>query len=117
MEVLGPVWALIVAVPSGAIALLCAATVIWKVRHPFRASGRLALLLRGILGLVVGAIVFFAALLGGRLFDHGPLCTPTGLVTRCPTHRCSGRARRSLRSLSRPPLHGRIVARQRVLPG
>src|SRR3954453_17523132 len=30
---------------------------------------------------------------------------------RCPTSRCSGRAHRSLRSLSRPPLNGDIVRR------
>jgi hypothetical protein len=73
MDVLGPAWALIVAVPSGAIALLCAVTAIWKVRHPFRATGRSALFLRVILGLVVGAIVFFAALLGGLFVATGRL--------------------------------------------
>jgi hypothetical protein len=73
MEVLGPVWALIVVVPSGAIALLCAVTVIWKVRHPFRASGRLALVLRVILGLVLGAIVVVAVLLGGLFVATGRL--------------------------------------------
>jgi len=69
----GLVWAFIVAVPSGAIALLCAVTVIWKVRRPFRTSGRLALFLRVVIGLVVGAIVFSAALLGGLYVATGRL--------------------------------------------
>lgn len=71
MEVTGPAWAFIVAVPSGAIALLCAVTFTWKVRHPFRATGRFALYLRVITGLVIGAIVFVAALFGGMSVATG----------------------------------------------
>jgi hypothetical protein len=58
-------WALILALPSAAAALLCAVLVVRKVRHPFRTTGGLALFLRTIIGLVFGAIVFLAVLVGG----------------------------------------------------
>jgi len=66
-------WAFILALPSGAVALVTAGLFIWKVRHPFRTTGGLAWFLRIIIGLVVAAIVFLAVLIGGVTVAMGHL--------------------------------------------
>jgi hypothetical protein len=73
MDVTGSIWPLLLAFPSGAVALLAVVLVIWKVRHPLRTSGHTAWFLRVAGCLVVGAIVFIAVLVGGVAVVMGRL--------------------------------------------